>query len=150
MLLAGLLTLFLAPVTIYVGPEVKDGFVETDKGVQDSVTDLRAALTESPDVKLVAQAGDASLKLYIVRRQRVTGPSGGVGEIARGTGTTVSAASTTYVLETKLVAGTYERTFTTEKNDQTEWSATWKGVAKSLAKDVSAWLAANRERVAGQ
>jgi hypothetical protein len=47
-------------------------------------------------------------------------------------------------VETLLRVGPYERAFVGD--DQT--TETWKRCAQMIAKDLSAWLGANRERVA--
>ena len=40
-----LLALVLAaPLTLYVGPQVKDGFVDIDKGVADSIKDMKGQI----------------------------------------------------------------------------------------------------------
>jgi hypothetical protein len=68
----------------------------------------------------------------------------------RGTGTVTQSPSTTISISAKarhlaavLRVGTYERPFVAEDNAYD----TWGRCADLLAKDVSAWLTANRARI---
>jgi hypothetical protein len=133
-------------VSIYVGPNVRDGFVDIDKGVQDSIEDLQKELRGNRSLRVVPDESSATLKLYVASRSKyATGDS-----VVTGTGSTTSGVSTGsgvsvevegYRLKTVLRAGDYERVFTGES----EWR--WKGCARSIAKDLAIWLDANRERV---
>jgi hypothetical protein len=150
MMFMAVVALFLTPppVTVYVGPLPRDGFVDIDKGVQDSIKDLRGALVNNRHLRVVDSEAPAILKLYVVSRQRSAGPSGGVGILANGTGTSVSAPSNNYSLEAILRVGPYERTFTAEANSHTDWRGNWRGCARQIAKDLTTWLVANREHIA--
>jgi hypothetical protein len=153
MMLTALLSLLLTPpptVTIYVGPQSRDGFVDADRGVQDSIADIQAALAKSKDLRVVSDEEGASLKLYVVSRQKGAGPGSITsGVVTGGAGTAVSSPSTDYALVTLLRAGSYERQFIAEANSHREWRGNWKGCARKIAKDLSAWVAANRERLSG-
>ncbi len=46
-----------APVPIYVGPNVRGGFVDVDQGGLDSIEDLRQELRGNPSLRVVAEAG---------------------------------------------------------------------------------------------
>jgi hypothetical protein len=138
------------PVRIYVGPVVRDGFVEADKGVLDSIKDIQKELRKDRTYAVVAGEAEAALKLYVVtRRTRETGGSVGIGTatgtgsggFVQGTGMTVSIPLAVYRLETLLRVGTHERPFTGESD------AAWKGSARAVAKDLAVWVAANRERI---
>jgi hypothetical protein len=146
-------------VSIYVGPQVRDGFVDVDQGVRDSIKDIREALREQrwecpsgkrplfpwsscgdTQFRVVNDEAAAELRLYVVKRTREVGPTRTGGVIIKGTGTVTSAPTNIYRLETLLRAGTYEREFAAEHDRR-------RGLAQRIGKDVSAWLAANRERV---
>jgi len=146
-------------VSIYVGPQVRDGFVDVDQGVRDSIKDMREALREQrwecpsgkrpvfpwsdcsdAQFRVVNDESAAELKLYIVKRTTELGPTSMTGVIIKGTGTVASAPTNVNRLETLLRAGTYEREFVAEHDR-------WKRLAERIGKDVSAWVTANRERV---
>jgi hypothetical protein len=155
-LLAALLAPAPKPVTIYVGPMVQDGFVDADKGLADSIKDIRNEMLLNRGVfMLVADESVAALKLYVVWR----GDGDHTATITQGYGTawgsagagsaqvsgygasTSSTVSTTYRLESILRVGTHEKMFAGESG----W--TRKRCAKSIVKDLAAWVAANRERL---
>jgi hypothetical protein len=139
-----------APVTIYVGPQIRDGFVQTDQGVRDSARDLREALGKDKALRVVESEDGATLKLYVSGRRKSPGQSITVGSVANGTGSVVGVPTEIFILEVTMRVGTYEQSFTTEKNQATDWHVTWKKCASEIAKDVSAWVGANRERIASK
>jgi hypothetical protein len=151
LLLAAMLAATPKPVTIFVGPMVRDGFVDADQGVLDSIKDLQAELRKNGAFSVVADQAAASLRLYVVSRTKAaTGASSQIGTAtgtatgsqAQGTGTSFTIPVDVQRLETLLRVGPYERTFTGES--QTSWSR----CASSVVKDLAVWLAANRERLA--
>jgi hypothetical protein len=132
------------PLSIYIGQEVPDGSVEVDKGIQDSIQDIREEVGRCPEptfpwwsrpacedspLRLVADEQAADVRLYVLRRR--TGP----------TVSTPGRSSARHV-ETVLRFGAYERPFVAEDLKQK-----WRQCARVIAKDVSAWLEANRERI---
>jgi hypothetical protein len=138
-------------VPIFVGPTVRDGFVDIDKGVQDSIDDLRQELGKNPSLRLVEDERSAKLRLLVAERRRFnTGKSvvTGVGTNGSTTGgvatsTGVSIPVEGYRVETVLRADDYEKTLIGESETR------WKGCAQSIADDVAVWLKANRERLLG-
>jgi hypothetical protein len=147
MLTQALFALMLAsPVTVYVGPLPSgDGFVETDKDTGDSIKDIRRELKREKTVRVVDEERGADVSLYVVQRGTHYIPGGSTIATRAGNSTYVASASyTAYHLETVLRAGDYERVFSAEGI----W--TWSSLAKRIAKDVSVWTAANRERVASR
>ena len=133
-----------APITIYVGPQVRDGFVDVDQGTLDSIADIQKQLREDRSVVVVSQETQARLRLYVVRRQVSTGSTVGIASVNQGTGMGISVPLNVRRLETILRVGDYERAFVAEDHD----SDSWKKCAQMIAKDLQVWLAANRERVA--
>lgn len=148
------------PVTIWVGPQVRDGFVDVDQGVTDAIKDVQRELRDSNRVAVVEKPEHATILVRIVGR-RYSGDAGAVGIT---TGSTVTGGSTiagvtqpAYVtpgvtttiamqrrtIDAVLAVGAYEKILASE--DATY--DTWRGAAKQLAKDVLAWLAANRDRL---
>jgi hypothetical protein len=121
------------PVSIFVGPLARDGFVDADKGVLDSIKDIQGVLRGDGAFAVVPDESSASLKLYVVSRtQSATGD-------AAISGLKMSR------IEASLRVGTYERTFVGESEPWT--TGTWKRCAKLLVKDLSGWVTANRGRI---
>ena len=128
------------PVPIFVGPMVREGFVDVDQGVLDSIKDIQGELRKDRAFAVVAVEADAALKLYVVNRtKRETGGSVAIGTATGGVGTATVVPLTAYRLETLLLVGSYKRAFTGE--------GTWKGSARAVAKDLAVWVAANRGRI---
>lgn len=136
-----------APVSIFVGPNVRDGFVDTDQGVQDSIEDLRQELRKNTALRIVTDVGSARLRLLVTERRRFnTGSSvaTGVGTSAGGvsSGSAVSIALEGYRVGALLRVGDYQRTLVGESQSR------WRGCAESISKDLGVWLRANHERLA--
>jgi hypothetical protein len=153
MLLAVALALMSAPggaakpphaVSIYIGPQVRDGLAEVPKGVLDSIKDIREALGKCPQptfplwskpacedvqLRIVDDEQAADVRLYVVSR--------GIGPATGG-----SSINSRH-LETLLRVGPYERAFVAVDHEH----ETWRKCAQGIAKDVSVWLTANRERI---
>lgn len=147
-----ILTLLLAgpkpaPLTIYVGPQVRGGFVQADQGIRDSVRDLREALAKDKALRVVETEEGARLRLYVAGRRRQAAQTVTVGSASNGSGSVVDVPNEIRILETTFRVGDYEQTFTAAKNQATDWKASWKNCAGAIARDVSAWVEANRERL---
>lgn len=139
------------PVSIFVGPMVRDGFVDIDKGVSDSIRDLQRELRKNPSFVVVLDEAAAVIKLYVVARAKAQ--AGGSTEVsqasgtagpgsAQGTSTTVTVPNAVNRLDTLLRVGSYERAFAGES----DWVVSaWTRCASSVVKDLAVWLAANRD-----
>jgi hypothetical protein len=133
------------PIALYVGPQVKDGFVDTDAGVVDSIADIKGQLAGT-GLRLVATEAEATIKLYVLSRERfATGSSvstvSGVAVapgIASGSG--VSVGIDAMRVHSRLKVRTYERPLAGE-------GSSYKKAAQAVVKDVQAWVEANRSRL---
>ena len=141
---------YKGPVKIYVGPVVRDGFVDVDQAVLDSVKDLQLELRKNPAFKVVTAEADATLKLYVVLRATVptgsnveSGTASGstTGSNAQASGFSVSTPIEAHKLETLQRVGTYERAFIGASVN------TWKGSAGAVVKDLAVWVTANHDRL---
>lgn len=142
------------PVTIYVGPNVRQGFVDADEGITRSIEDLRKELRKNRALRVVVDESSAMLKLYVVARSKVstgdtvvtgTGSSTTKGGAHSGSATAVTVPVMANRVETLLRVGEYERPLVGES----DWVVgAWKRCASSIAKDLQAWLVANQERIA--
>jgi hypothetical protein len=126
--------------TIFVGPQTRDGFIDLDSGIRDSIKDVQEALRKLRSFTVVDKADEATLLLLVVGRRSVE-----VG--AKGTSTEIGTVTTTRLrptyareLSTILRVGTYEKSTVTEEDS-------WKDAAEQVAKEVVVWAEANRERI---
>jgi hypothetical protein len=148
-------------ITIYVGPMTRDGYVEIDEGVRDSVKDVRRALALALDMssknssyRFVGDAALAQVALFVVSRG--DGPPTGNGSaitipgqvLTFANGQTFAMPSTTFqvaaksrFVESVLRVNDYARPFVGDGGE------TWSVCAKHIAKDVATWMAANRARI---
>jgi len=132
------------PVAIYVGPLVRDGFADVDRGVTDSIKDLRHHLQSEIGKKRARFVDDektADVKVYVVGRGTTESASTTTtGAVIGNVGVATSAPDNLKRLDIRLRAGTYERGFVAEKGS-------WSDLSLRIAKDISAWLEANHARV---
>lgn len=131
------------PVTIYVGPALRDGFVDVDRGVLDSIEDVKKEIgKDRARFRLLTSRGEATLVLTVTSRE-IGGPNGGVGSQAGGV--TVLTAIPSVVLRATLSVGAYSKSLV--RTD--EGAMTWGHAATLIVRDVAAWVDANRTRLGG-
>jgi hypothetical protein len=129
--------------TIFVGPQLRDGFLDVDSGIRDSIRDIRAELKRTEFV-IVENRDAATISLIVVGRGIVTRGSigsssaSGIGGIGSGFGFVVP--NTVPTLTTLLRVGHYERAMQSE-------GESWRLVAKTVVDDLLAWWEANRKAV---
>jgi hypothetical protein len=128
-------------ITIYIGPQTREGFVDVDSGILDSINDIQNELRGSRQFNVVRTADEATIVLSVVGR-RTPGASGFVGAPI---GTTMMMLPIERrAIDTILRVGTYEKTLTSEADNGNKWTAS----AKKVVKDVTAWVNANRSALA--
>ncbi len=131
-----------APVTISVAVESRQGFVDADNGVLDSIKDLQGALRRKTSLRVVSESASSQLRLWILER-------GSAGTRNLGTVATPIGNQRWYLplndellqVTTMLEVGSYRKPFVCV-NDS------WRDCAKDLAKDIDAWVVANRAQLA--
>lgn len=126
-------------ITVHIRPQMRDGFVDVDHGVLDTIKDLAAELKKSKGLQVIG-TDDARITIVIVGR-RTAGSAGGIG-IPSGT-TTLFLPIHGRAIDLILKVGSYERAITSEDVD----NGTWRAAAMIAAKDINAWIAANREKL---
>src|SRR5262245_11743428 len=112
-----------AGVPIFVGPQSRDGFVDVDQGVLDSIRDIKGELSKAKEFRVVASPDVATIVLEVVARR--------------------TRPSKHRAIESILRVGIYEKAMTSVGQDDDQWNA----AAKQVVKDVSAWMRANRVRL---
>jgi hypothetical protein len=138
------------PVAIFVGPMPRNGFVDADKAVLDSVKDLQKELGKNRAFAVVPTEAGATLRLYVVSRGMVPtgssteyGTASGtvMGSYGQGTASSVSVPNMMARLDALLRVGDYERPFV----GQSELS--WSRCAGGIVKQLSSWVEANRAQL---
>lgn len=126
------------PVTIYIGPQIRDGLIDIDEGVAKSIDDIKAEVAKLRQFRIVPSPGDAVIAFYVIeRRQHDSGDSIG---LPIGAGMTINASTKRFTIESILKAGAYERRFVSDDNQR----GTWKEAAKHAARDLLVWTQANQ------
>lgn len=129
-------------IAVFVGPQMRDGFVDTDAGVRDSIQDVQKYLRETNYFSIAPNPDAATMVLYVVAR-RSPGTAGGVGVPIGAVSIYVPIRSR--AIDTVLHVGTYQRTFTSQSGDDSD---TWRRAAKNVAEDLAVWYQANRDMMA--
>lgn len=125
------------PLNIYVGPQIREGFVDVDAGTFDSIKDLEWEIYNRKEFKLVDKADDADLVLFVLGRGLVE--SSGSSGIAIGGIVSMSPVLKPTV-RTLLKVGAYQKPLTGQ-------SGTWIGAAAEVVKDLRVWTTQNRDRL---
>ena len=121
--------------TVFVGPQIRDGFIDMDSGIRDSIRDIKPQIQGSP-FRLAATREETTLSLTVIARGLVTNGSVGFASAPLGFGIVVPNDKPT--LTTVLKVASYQRLFQSEGD-------TWTGAADRVVKDLVAWWEANRE-----
>jgi hypothetical protein len=128
---------------VFVGPQVRLGFADMDRGVRDSIADVKDELQKA-GFRLATQPSEAAITLVILGRGRIVQGSVGVssGSTFNGTGSGFGVVVPNEVptLSTVLRVGEYEKPVQTQ-------GGTWKYVAKQVADDLAVWWEVNASEV---
>ena len=124
-------------LAIYVGPQIRDGFVDVDSGVLDSIKDIRNELKHADSFTLVDSADAATVCVFVVSRH--SAGQGGTAAIPAG-GATLFFPWDKDAIEFVLRVGDYTKPIVSDDGG----NGTWRYAAKRVVKDVTAWVDANR------
>ena len=124
-------------VSIYVGPQTRDGFIDVDKGVIDTIKDIKNELLDKKQFQVVAKKEEATLILEVLSRGATSSYGGGAATMPIGT-TMFTIPIGTIGLATMLHVGEYEKPFVFEN------CGTWRHCARLIADDIETWVDANR------
>jgi hypothetical protein len=121
------------PVAVYVGPRIRDGFVDAGEDVPDSIKDIQNEL-KRPGVASVLSEGDADLVIVVLSRG--TGkPAGAVGMPVGGT--VVAVPLETRYVEAVLRVGAFEKSVTGTGDS-------WRLCARSVFRQIESWVSTRR------
>lgn len=128
--------------SLFVGAQLREGFLDVDAGVRDSIRDIQQEMNSDPTrrFRLAERAETATLVLIVLARGIVTSGSIGSSSTIAGTGIGFVAPNSVPTLTTALRVGSYEKRLQSE-------GGTWRTAAKSVVGDVAAWWDANRAAV---
>lgn len=134
---------------VFIGPQIRDGFLDIDSGIRDSIRDIALEFRPDPgrretiEFNVVNNREHATLVVTVLARGIVTNGSIGFGTSSAATGFGVGFVypNTVPTLTTVLGVGRYERRMQSE-------GGTWRAAAKVVVQDVRAWWEANHKTVA--
>lgn len=133
--------------TIFVGPQVRDGYFDMDAGIRDSIRDILQELRpdpsrrELPEFRIEDNRDAALLVVTVLARGIINSGSVGSSFSQNGTGFGFVMPNNVPTLTTSIQVGKYERRMQSE-------GPTWRTAAKAVIQDVAAWWEANRAEVA--
>jgi hypothetical protein len=124
-------------MTIYVGPTTRDGFVDIDRGVRDSINDIKSVIRKRTKLRIVERPSEATLVLEVIRRGAV-GSEGMVGVPVGNMG--LFWGIKTLAVDTVLRVGEYEKPIVGVEDQ-------WKDCAGQVVNHLKAWLDANQAKL---
>ena len=128
-------------VSVFIGPQTRDGFVDMDAGIRDSIKDIQQECQQGA-FAIAPTADKATLVLIVIGRGLPVKGDVGFGSSIAGVGYGFVVPNNVPTITTSLRVGTkYERTTSRE-------GGTWRNAAKMVAEDLTAWVEANREALA--
>jgi len=144
-----------SPVTIYIGVQSHDGFVDVTHEISDSIKDIQDKFRGSKLFRIVSAPEQAVITLSVVGRTKDKQPVadfGGASSVSVGGGAVVMLNLDTRnkckcrTIYTVLKVGAYEMSLESHKSNSDSWRAT----ADYVLRDVTAWVEANRAELARQ
>ncbi len=139
-------------VTVYVLAPMRDGFIDTSKGIQDSIKDVSSRLGRMREFQLVDTREKADIVLTVITR--------GVGVEAYGHRmsyreyfnntilTSEPVLVNTYWVTTVMEVGQYRKELLGSRTREgTSSMGAWGGCAEQITDDLQAWVVANREQL---
>jgi hypothetical protein len=156
-----LMLILLAPlpaqkVSIYLAAPTKDGFVDTNKGIQDSIKDVRKRLVKDKRIAIVEEPERADVVLTIVGRgihyektgiTEVTTNSYDSETSSRTETTTQDNYSSGMWVTAVMQFGKFQKQINAGYNNE---PGGWSECATQIADDVKSWIAANATRIVQQ
>jgi len=124
--------------TIYIGPQIRDGFIDTDSDIVDSIKDIKSVFRKRiKNVRIVRAPEEALLHLYVNGRGK-SGSEGLIG-IPIGTTTMLLDIDELYV-NTLLRVGDYEKEIVGVEDQ-------WRDCAGQVVNKLKVWLSENDAKV---
>lgn len=125
---------------VFVGPQVRDGFVDIDHGVMDSIKDLQGELRDRKGIEVVTEKERSQIVIEVISRGSTSTSGGGAAAVPIGTSTFFIPMGTIGIA-TVLRVGAYEKPIVFQN------CQAWKYCARLVSKDIEAWVEANRTQI---
>ena len=123
--------------TVFVGPQIREGFVDIDAGIRDSIRDIQQEC-QAAGIGVVSVASEAQIQLIVLGRGMPVQGSVGSGSAVNGIAYGFVVPNQVPTITTVLKVGSYERTSSREGGN-------WRNAAKNVVDDLKTWIDANRE-----
>ncbi len=123
-------------LSVFIGPQIRDGFVDMDAGIRDSIRDIQQECQQA-GLAIAPTADKAELVLIVIGRGMPVKGDVGFASAVGGVGSGFVIPNNVPTITTSLRVGKYERTASRE-------GGTWRNAAKNVAEDLTAWIEANR------
>jgi hypothetical protein len=158
MITSMLMLILLAPlptqkISIYLAAPTKDGFVDTNKAIQDSIKDVRKRLLKDKHIAIVDDPARADVVLTIVGRgihYERTGQTKVTtncydSETSSRTETSIQDVYSSGMWVTAVMQyGTFQKQIHSGYGNE---PGGWGECATQIADDVKSWIAANASRI---
>jgi len=140
-------------VSLFLAAPTKDGFVDTNKGIQDSIKDIRKRLAKDKRIVIVDDPSRADMVLTVVARgisyertgqTQVTTNYFDSESTTRVETTTQDIYSSEMWVKTVLKLGHMEREVNGGYSNE---PGGWGACATQITDDVKSWVAANAPRI---
>jgi hypothetical protein len=126
--------------SIFIGPVARDGFLDIDAGVRDSIRDIQQEFRNDSQFAVSESRDQAALVLLVVGRGIVMAASAGMASSSAYAGYGLVVPGEKPTLTTLLSIGKYAKALQST-------GGTWTAAAGAVVRDISAWWDANREAV---
>lgn len=124
-------------IVVYITAPERDGFVDTDKELTDSIRDLQNNIRNKRGLLVAKDRTSADVVLRVNNRGRASEATGGVVAVPLGNGAIAAPIHATYkFVETTLEAGTFKKDFNAADDGYGD-------CAEKIARQVNAWIEAN-------
>jgi hypothetical protein len=126
--------------SIFIGPVARDGFLDVDAGVRDSIRDIQQEVRNDSQFTVAENRDQAALVLLVVGRGILMAGSVGIASSSAYAGYGLVVPGEKPTLTTLLSIGKYAKALQST-------GGTWTAAAGAVVRDLSAWWEANREAV---
>jgi len=156
-----LMLILLAPqptekISIYLAAPTKDGFVDTNKGIQDSIKDVRKRLAKDKRIAIVDDPARADVVLTIIGRG-IHYERTGQTEVTTNYYDSETSSRTEVTRQDIYSSGMWVTAVMQFGKFQKQINAGysnepggWGACATQIAEDVKSWIAANAARIVRQ
>lgn len=141
-----------APIAVFITAPTRGGFIDTDKQIQDSISDMKSRVSKLKGVKLVPTRDAAHIILTMVARgvgSRAFGERLNISESYAGVDVTQRPIyANTYWATAIMQVGDYKKELSGAYTHEMGYSlGAWGDCATQITRSLGAWIEANRDQV---